>query len=127
MPDPQKGHKPCAFIIPTVISKSIPVVPEKALTDELQKLVRQRISPIASLGCIIQGDNIIPKTRSGKTLRRTLRDLVENAAKGELDKPVYIPPTIEDRVAVENARKRLKDYVFSGSFVHQTCTLKPRL
>ena len=41
--------------------------------------------------CAKQGDNLIPKTRSGKMLRRNLREIVENAANGEIEKDVSVP------------------------------------
>lgn len=56
---------------------------------------------------------MIPKTRSGKTLRRVLRELVENAVGGRFDAPVNVPPTVEDLEVVEVARKRVREY-FEG-------------
>jgi len=53
-----------------------------ALFKEANQRVRTQIGAIASLGGLICGTAIIPKTRSGKTIRRTLRELVENGAKG---------------------------------------------
>ena len=47
---------------------------------------------------------MIPKTRSGKTLRRVLRELVENEVHGEGDKSVSVPATVEDAAVVEIAR-----------------------
>lgn len=48
---------------------------------------------------------MIPKTRSGKTLRRVLRELVENGVEGNFDKEVNVPATVEDRGVVEVARR----------------------
>lgn len=54
---------------------------------------------------------MIPKTRSGKTLRRVLRELVENAVvNADYDKAVNVPPTIEDVDVIEVARGRVKEY-----------------
>lgn len=53
---------------------------------------------------------MIPKTRSGKTLRRVIRELLENAVHGEFDKEVQVPTTIEDVEAVNVARQRIKGY-----------------
>ena len=47
---------------------------------------------------------MIPKTRSGKTLRRVLRELVENAVYGEFEREVQVPATVEDVGVVEVAR-----------------------
>jgi propionyl-CoA synthetase len=60
---------------------------------------------------MIQGRGMIPKTRSGKTLRRVLRELVENAAvKGDYAAAVNVPPTVEDADVVEVARAKVKEY-----------------
>ena len=55
-------------------------------------------------------DTPIPRTRSGKTLRRVLRTLVENAAAGQPDKEVNIPPTIENTATVDHAREATKKW-----------------
>lgn len=72
--------------------------------------MRKQVGAIASLGGIIQGKGMIPKTRSGKTLRRVLRELVENATKGEYDKEVAVPSTVEDASVVDVARTKIKEY-----------------
>lgn len=59
---------------------------------------------------MIRGRHMIPKTRSGKTLRRVLRELVENAVHGEFDKEVSVPSTVEDASVVGVARDMVKDY-----------------
>lgn len=75
--------------------------------------MREQIGPIASLGGMIQGRGMIPKTRSGKTLRRVLRELVENGTQGAFEAPVGIPPTVEDVEVVEKARAAVREY-FEG-------------
>jgi len=72
--------------------------------------VRTQIGNIASLGGIIQGKGMIPKTRSGKTLRRVLRELVENAAEGNYDKEANVPATVEDKEVVEVAKIKVKEW-----------------
>lgn len=72
--------------------------------------MREQIGAIASLGGIIQGRGMIPKTRSGKTLRRVLRELVENGVQGEYNAKVGVPPTVEDAEVVEKARAVVKEY-----------------
>ncbi|KXX76503.1 Acyl-CoA synthetase short-chain family member 3, mitochondrial [Madurella mycetomatis] len=104
IPDALKGHLPFAFV-----STSSPV-PDEQLFAEIQKLVRTQVGAIASLGGMIQGKGMIPKTRSGKTLRRVLRELVENAVHGEFDKAVAVPSTIEDPGVVEVARQKVREY-----------------
>jgi propionyl-CoA synthetase len=111
IPDAMKGHLPFAFVTPAEAPKDgekLPATPTKELFNEINKQVREQIGSIASLGGIIQGRGMIPKTRSGKTLRRVLRELVENGTKGEFDKEVNVPPTVEDKAVVEVARERVK-------------------
>lgn len=104
IPDALKGHLPFAFV-----STSSPV-PDQQLFAEIQKLVRTQVGAIASLGGMIQGKGMIPKTRSGKTLRRVLRELVENAVHGEFNKAVAVPSTVEDPAVVDVARQKVKEY-----------------
>jgi len=88
----------------------LPPIPAKEVFTEINNLVREQIGTIASLGGIIQGRGMIPKTRSGKTLRRVLRELVENGANGDFQKEVNVPPTVEDKAAVDVARERVRSY-----------------
>ncbi|KAL4952881.1 hypothetical protein BDW69DRAFT_200518 [Aspergillus filifer] len=114
IPDSLKGYLPFAFVALKNASGDLPArVPEK-LFNEVNTLVRGQIGPIASLGGMIQGQGMIPKTRSGKTLRRVLKELIENGARGEFDREVNVPPTVEDRAVVEVARGRVRTY-FSSS------------
>lgn len=52
----------------------------------------------------------MPKTRSGKGLRRTIKELVENAVEGKWDAPAAYPPTIEDVSVVDKAREAINTY-----------------
>lgn len=63
---------------------------------------------------MVQGKGMIPKTRSGKTLRRVLRELVENAVHGEVEKEVQVPATVEDAGVVEVARVKVREYFEGG-------------
>lgn len=113
VPDPMKGHLPFAFVQPSGSPKEgeeLSAVPDSQYFKEINDLVRNNIGNIASLGGIIVGRGMIPKTRSGKTLRRVLRELVENGVEGKYDKEVNVPPTVEDRAVVEVARGRVKEY-----------------
>ncbi|KAF3395349.1 Uncharacterized protein DPV78_008790 [Talaromyces pinophilus] len=120
IPDPIKGHLPFAFVQPRQQSAiyikqgsngNIPATPSTQLFNEINALVRDQIGAIASLGGIIQGVGMIPKTRSGKTLRRVLRELVENAVlHGDYERKVNVPPTIEDVDVIQVARGRVKEY-----------------
>ncbi|EQL35986.1 propionyl-CoA synthetase [Blastomyces gilchristii SLH14081] len=123
IPDPVKGHLPFAFVQLRKTSASsnsnsnspIPATPPPALFTSVNNLVRGQIGAIASLGGMIQsggeGKGMIPKTRSGKTLRRVLRELVENAVeKGDFERAVNVPATVEDVEVIEVARGRVREY-----------------
>ncbi|OGE54726.1 hypothetical protein PENARI_c005G01324 [Penicillium arizonense] len=121
LPDPIKGHLPFAFIQPKAGSIPeeatsngyLPAKPSQKLFTEVNTLVREQIGAIASLGGMIQGRGMLPKTRSGKTLRRVLRELVEMAVKGDYEGAVAVPPTVEDGDVVDVARGRVREY-FEG-------------
>ncbi|OCK79204.1 acetyl-CoA synthetase-like protein [Lepidopterella palustris CBS 459.81] len=120
IPDSLKGHLPFAFVTLSTHHHPHPAVPDERLFREVQKLVREQIGPIASLGGMIQGKGMIPKTRSGKTLRRVLRELAENATHNEFEKAVQVPTTIEDADVVEVARAKIKEYfMHKGKDLHK--------
>ncbi|BEI94563.1 uncharacterized protein CcaverHIS019_0701350 [Cutaneotrichosporon cavernicola] len=110
IPDALKGELPFAFVTLAVPDHPTSAIPDEALQKELQGLVRSGVGAIASLGGVIQGSGMIPKTRSGKTLRRVLRELLANAAEGEFDAAVTVPSTVEDAAAVEVAREKIREY-----------------
>jgi propionyl-CoA synthetase len=77
---------------------------------------------------MIQGRGMIPKTRSGKTLRRVLRDLIENATHQEFDKEVNVPSTIEDQEAVNVAREKVREYFnIRGKDLHKATEARAKL
>lgn len=111
-----KGHLPFAFVEPAgATSDDMPATAPKELFNEVNAQVRAQIGGIASLGGMIQGKGMIPKTRSGKTLRRVLRELIEHGVEGNFDKAVNIPPTVEDKNVVEVARERVRVFFEEGS------------
>ncbi|EFQ97804.1 propionate-CoA ligase [Nannizzia gypsea CBS 118893] len=113
IPDSIKGHLPFAFVQLHSSAKTasdMPAAPSREFFQAVNALVREQIGAIASLGGIVQGQGMIPKTRSGKTLRRVLRELVEKAAEGKYDEAVNVPATVEDTEIVEVARRRVKEY-----------------
>ena len=76
-PDDTTGEAVVAFV---VLKRSRPVAEEaKAIAEQLRAWVAKEIGPIAKPREIRFGDNL-PKTRSGKIMRRLLRSL----AKGEV-------------------------------------------
>lgn len=114
IPDSLKGHLPFAFVhlrsSARTAAASPSSTPDAAFFSAVNALVRDQIGAIASLGGMIQGQGMIPKTRSGKTLRRVLRELIENGVAGRFDGAVNVPPTVEDGEIVEVARQKVREY-----------------
>ena len=97
-PDDVTGEAICAFV---VLKRSRPTGEEaKQIANELRNWVAKEIGPIAKPKDIRFGDNL-PKTRSGKIMRRLLRSL----AKGEAitqDTSTLENPAILDQLAETN-------------------------
>ena len=120
IPDSLKGHLPFAFVTLSTEPHPDSPIPSDELTAAIQKSVREQIGAIASLGGMIQGKGMIPKTRSGKTLRRVLREVLENAVHGEIEKEVQVPATVEDASVIEVAREKIGEYFkVKGRDLHQ--------
>lgn len=112
-PDAIKGHVPFGVV---VVDLSLPYVQAK-LTKEINEFIRKEIGPIAVLKGVVVVEKV-PRTRSGKTMRRLMREMVENAYHG-LDKKVEVPATVEDVGSIEIVRERVEAW-----FVENT---KPKL
>lgn len=126
--DALKGQLPFAFITLSQPDHPTSAVLSDELFKEIQGLVRSQIGAIASLGGAIQGKNMIPKTRSGKTLRRVLRELLDNAVHGEFEKEVQVPATVEDKSVVDVARKNIKEYFDEGGAeIHKATEARAKL
>lgn len=82
--DAMKGQSPRAF----VVLKAGADIDPKTLSDEVVRAVRELVGPVAAMKevVIVPG---LPKTRSGKILRRTMRGIADGR-----EEPV--PSTIED-------------------------------
>jgi acetyl-CoA synthetase len=97
-PDETTGEAICAFV---VLKRARPTGDEaKKIANELRNWVAKEIGPIAKPKDIRFGDNL-PKTRSGKIMRRLLRSL----AKGETitqDTSTLENPAILDQLAQTN-------------------------
>ncbi|RKW70934.1 AMP-binding protein [Galactobacter caseinivorans] len=87
--DPLKGQRPSGY----VVLKAGAHIQEDALAQELVALVRQEIGPVADFKevRVVQG---LPKTRSGKILRKTMRQMAD----GE---DYAVPSTIEDPAVLD--------------------------
>lgn len=128
IPDALKGQLPFAF----VLTSASCTLGDDQLLDEIQKLVRTQVGPIATLGGMIRTEStakpIIPKTRSGKTLRRVLRELLENGVHEEFEKTVSVPSTVEDAGVVETAREAVREYFEAkGGSVHKAIEGRAKL
>jgi acetyl-CoA synthetase len=97
-PDETTGEAICAFV---VLKRARPTGEEaKKIANELRNWVAKEIGPIAKPKDIRFGDNL-PKTRSGKIMRRLLRSI----AKGEQitqDTSTLENPAILDQLAQTN-------------------------
>ena len=97
-PDDLTGEAICAFV---VLKRARPTGEEaKQIAKELRDWVAKEIGPIAKPKDIRFGDNL-PKTRSGKIMRRLLRSI----AKGEAitqDTSTLENPAILDQLAETN-------------------------
>src|SRR5262249_44577570 len=74
------------------------VEPSAALVDELREHVGHTIGPIAKPKSILFTDDL-PKTRSGKIMRRLLKNVSEDAVLGDT-------PTLADPGVVESIKAR---------------------
>ncbi len=71
---------------------------------------------------------MIPKTRSGKTLRRVLRELLENAVHGDFERDVQVPATVEDAGVVDAAKEKVRAYFEErGTDVHRATEQRAKL
>ena len=94
--DSIKGQIPKAF----VVLKSGAQVDAEDLRKEIVALVRKEVGPVAALNevVIVPG---LPKTRSGKVLRKTMRGIADG-------KQVDVPSTIEDVSILDILRPLLR-------------------
>jgi propionyl-CoA synthetase len=94
--DQIKGQLPCGF----VVLKAGADIDDSTLSSELVALVRRDVGPVASFRdvCIVEA---LPKTRSGKILRKTMRGIADGRTEP-------VPATIEDPAVLEALRAVLR-------------------
>ncbi|TFF18060.1 propionyl-CoA synthetase [Jiella endophytica] len=92
MHDDLKGEIPCGF----VVLKKGAGLDRREIEADLVRIVREQIGPVAAFRQVLVVDRL-PKTRSGKILRRTIKAIVD-------DKPFDVPATIEDPAALDEIR-----------------------
>jgi acetyl-CoA synthetase len=81
--------------------------PSEELRKELVNWVRKEISPIASPDLIQFAPNL-PKTRSGKIMRRILRKIAEDEFRNLGDTSTLADPAVVDDL-VKNRQNRSKE------------------
>ena len=96
-PHPIKGQGIYAFV--TTMSG---VTPDDGLRKELISLVRKEIGPFAAPDAI-QWTAYLPKTRSGKIMRRILRKIAANDLQSLGDTTTLADPSVVDRLVAGRA------------------------
>jgi len=91
--DPVKGQTPFIF---AVLRQGYS--PSQELAEELRKHLRSTIGALVASDTTIAFVDAVPKTRSGKIMRRLLKAIITGASLGDVS-------TLEDGVAVEEAKK----------------------
>ncbi|MCM3882061.1 AMP-binding protein [Frankia sp. R82] len=94
--DPLKGQVPRGLV---VVKSGVEITPD-VLAAELVARVRERIGPVA----VFRRVDVVaalPKTRSGKILRRTMREIADGRTPA-------VPPTIEDPTVLDALRPVLR-------------------
>jgi propionyl-CoA synthetase len=94
--DAIKGQIPKAF----VVLKSGAQIDAEELRKQIVALVRKEVGPVAALNEVVMVPGL-PKTRSGKVLRKTMRGIADG-------KHVDIPSTIEDASILDLLRPLLR-------------------
>jgi len=92
MPHDIKGQGIYAFV-----TTNADVAPDEALRKELVQWVRREIGPIATPD-VIQFAPALPKTRSGKIMRRILRKIGENDVSNLGDTSTLADPSVVDHL-----------------------------
>ena len=95
--DPVKGEVPLGF----VVLKAGVNISKDTIRAELIALVRQKIGPIASFkaAAVVRR---LPKTRSGKILRGTIKKIADGA-------PYSVPATIDDPAILDEIKETLRE------------------
>ncbi|MFW2331091.1 MAG: acetate--CoA ligase [Nitrospinota bacterium] len=96
--DALKGQVPFGF----VVLKNNATIPYETLMEDLVKAVRSSVGAIA---CFKEAITVkkLPKTRSGKILRKTLREIIDQ-------KEFEVPSTIDDPESLSEVESALKQW-----------------
>jgi acetyl-CoA synthetase len=91
--DPDRGHRIVCFVI-----LKGGYEPSDELAEDLRQFVAQKIGKIARPVAVLFGDDL-PKTRSGKIMRRLLKDIAEGNELGDTT-------TLRDPAVVEDLKQK---------------------
>jgi acetyl-CoA synthetase len=91
--DPQRGQQIVCFVLLKAGKE-----PSDDLAEELREFVAQKIGKIARPAAVLFGEDL-PKTRSGKIMRRLLKDLAEGRELGDTT-------TLRDPAIVEDLKEK---------------------
>ena len=94
--DPLKTQLPVGLVVLKTGMRREPAV----IVEELIQIVREQVGPVASFKQVSVVSRL-PKTRSGKVLRGTMRQIAD----GE---PYRVPPTIDDPATLDEVRLALE-------------------
>ncbi|MEQ1797170.1 MAG: propionyl-CoA synthetase [Lacibacter sp.] len=102
--DELRGQRPLAL----VVLKDGKQIEEHAIEDELVHMIREKIGPIAYFrsAAVVKR---LPKTRSGKILRKTIRHIADGTA-------YTIPSTIDDPCILDEIQDKLKNRKLGMAF-----------
>ena len=98
-PDPVRGEVACAFV---VLKPGYPPIDE--LKETLRGVVRKTLGPIVVVGDVLFV-NKVPKTRSGKIMRRVIKAVVTGQPLGDYSTIEDVTSIDEIKKAAENLRK----------------------
>ncbi|MDE2579712.1 MAG: propionyl-CoA synthetase [Hyphomicrobiales bacterium] len=96
--DALKGEQPCGF----VVLKAGVTKPHAQIEKEIVALVREKIGPVAAFKIAVCVDRL-PKTRSGKILRATMKKIADHD-------PWTMPATIDDPAILDEIAGALKEH-----------------
>lgn len=118
-PDKMKGQTPFALIVASssIVSSGQAISSAndpkaKEILNSINSHVRAELGPIAQLSAVVIVQKL-PKTRSGKTLRRSVRAMAENSAEGKNDE-IPVPPTVEDMDVVKLCKEAIESHFNGG-------------
>ena len=104
MYDALKGEVPVGVV---VLNRGVSSEEASRVPAETVARVRENVGPVAALKNVIVTASL-PKTRSGKTLRRTMKAILEGQSE------VPIPPTIDNTTALDHVRDAAAPFIARG-------------